>query len=270
MSEEKSLAVVKQQAVDFYGDDIPAVVVEDGQVLVPLRPICGFLGVQWSAQSKRVKRDPVLSGVAVSVSVMDTQGESPQHRTMTCLPLDFLNGWLFGISAARVSEDVRESLIRYQRECYRVLATALGRSAADSPQAATLLQVREMGLAIAKMAEEQLEFDRRMAATENRLDQAAVVVGDISKRLTTLEKRVAPGQPVTEEQASQLMQAVKTVAMELGQKSGRSEFQAVYAELYRKFGITSYKMLPATKFKAAIDWLTEWYRQITDSDEVPF
>ena len=38
---------------------------------------------------------------------------------MARLPVKFLPGWLFGISASRVEEDLREKLIRCQREsCY--------------------------------------------------------------------------------------------------------------------------------------------------------
>lgn len=43
---------------------------------------------------------------------------------MQYLPLDYLNGWLFGVNANRVKEGIRDNLIRYQRECYRVLADA--------------------------------------------------------------------------------------------------------------------------------------------------
>jgi hypothetical protein len=42
------------------------------------------------------------------------------------LRLDMLNGWLFGISAARVKPELRETLICYQRECFDVLARHFG------------------------------------------------------------------------------------------------------------------------------------------------
>ncbi len=112
---KNALVPIEQRAVIFYDDELTAVVVdENGRqvVYVPVRPICDYLGIQWAAQSKRIKRDPVLSQVAVSVSVMDTQGR--QRREMTCLPLDFLNGWMFGINASRIrDEQTREHLIRY-------------------------------------------------------------------------------------------------------------------------------------------------------------
>lgn len=52
---------------------------------------------------------------------------------MSCLPLKFLLGWLFGVSANRVKSEMREKIIRYQRESYDVLWEAFqeGRLTAD-------------------------------------------------------------------------------------------------------------------------------------------
>jgi hypothetical protein len=52
-----------------------------------------------------------------------TTGADGKQYEMVCLPLDYLNGWLFKINANRYKgDDRREVIIRYQRECYRVLA----------------------------------------------------------------------------------------------------------------------------------------------------
>ena len=57
--------------------------------------------------------------------------------------------------------------------------------------------------------------------------------------------------------------------MKLSETTGRNEYGGVYGELYRRFGITSYKLLPANRFQKAMDWLSAWYQNIAD-DEVPF
>ncbi|MFQ5400523.1 MAG: phage antirepressor N-terminal domain-containing protein [Anaerolineae bacterium] len=265
---EKALVPVEERTVVFYDDELTAVLVQEGdqtQVFVPLRPICKFLGVAWSPQRRRVNQNPILSEVVRSVTVTVT--EAGQRGQMLCLPLDYLNGWLFGINATRVKAEVRERLLRYQRECYRVLAQAFTArtAAADlSPSMATLVQVREMGRAIMQMAEEQMEFERRLSTTETRLERAAVIVGELGQRVASLEERVAPGKPVTEEQASQISQAVKAVALASPQKN----FGAVYGELYRKFGITSYKLLPAKRFDEAMKFLTEWHQSL--AGDAPF
>jgi hypothetical protein len=79
------------------------------------------------------------------------------------------------------------------------------------------------------------------------------------------------GRHVTPDQAMQISQAVKAVAIEMGKTTGRNEFGGVYGELYRRFGVTSYKEIPAAKFDDVMAWLGEWYRSLTDSsDELPF
>jgi len=267
MSDERALVPLEERTVIFYDDELTAVLVRVGseeQVFVPVRPLCDYLGVDWSAQRKRIVGDAVLSEAARSVAVTAT--EAGGRREMLCLPLDLLNGWLFGVSAARVKPEIRERLVRYQKECYRVLARAFVKepTAGDvSPTTATLLQVREMGRAIMQMAEEQMEFERRLTTTESRLERAAQVYGDLTRRVTTLEQKLAPGQAVTEEQASQISQAVKAVALALGKASGRNEFGGVYGELYRKFGVASYRMLPARKFQEAMRFLAEWHETVT-------
>jgi hypothetical protein len=263
---EKALVPVDQRQVDFYGDQIAAALADDGEVYIPLRPLCDFLGLDWSAQRQRLLRDPVLSDVAMSVVItttdMDPTSRRPRASAMLALPLDYLNGWLFGVSAGRVKPELRERVIRYQRECYQVLARAFGERPQPSAATSTLIQVREMGRAIMQLAEEQIEFERRLASTEGRLDKAATVVGDLAKRVSSLEQQVSPGNPVTEDQAMQISQAVKSVALAMPDKN----FGAVYGELYRKFGVTSYKLLPARRFEEAMRFLTEWHASLVGSE----
>ncbi|HFQ93127.1 MAG TPA: hypothetical protein ENK32_03890 [Anaerolineae bacterium] len=266
-----ALVPIEQRAVIFYDDELTAVVVDvDGRqvVYVPVRPICDYLGIQWAAQSKRIKRDPVLSQVAVSVSVMDTQGR--QRREMTCLPLDFLNGWMFGINASRIrDEQTREHLIRYQMECYRVLAdaflqdTAVGNWTTTSPETrAALEQIRQNALAVARLAEEQLRLGER-------LDKAAVIVGQHNRRITALEQRLAPNQAITDAQAADVAEKVKALAMFLtAQDNSKNHFQSIYNELYRRFRVTSYKTIRQEQYQAVLDFLDEWAAKLGDTKQL--
>ena len=89
------------------------------------------------------------------------------------------------------------------------------------------------------------------------------------QRLEAIESQLgASDRYITPDQAMQLSQAVKTVAMKLSKASSRNEYGGVYGELYRKFGITSYKQLPAAKFDLAMNWLNEWRENI--EGESPF
>lgn len=267
MSEESGLAVIEQKRVEFYGDEIVAIRAENGTVYVPVRPICDLLGIDWSGQRQRIMRDPVLSQVSMSVGVIttdiDLESRRPKTSHMLALPLDYLSGFLFGMSANRVKEDVRDRLIRYQMECYKVLSEAFfeGRLTPDTDFEVLLqtdspaAQAYKTFQALAKLARHQLILESRLDQHEVRLEQLESTIGD-------------PGRYITPDQASQISQAVKTVALKLGMQSGRNEYGAVYGELYRKFGITGYKQLPASKFQQAMNWLNEWRESIEGS--LPF
>ena len=102
--------------IDFHGDPLVAITDERG-VFVPLRPLVTGMGLDWSAQYRRVQRDAILAG---SVAIMATESD----RQAVCLPLDLVPGFLFRIDASRVAEAVRPKVLAYQRECFRVLADA--------------------------------------------------------------------------------------------------------------------------------------------------
>lgn len=257
---EKALVPLEERTVEFYGDEIKGVRVtrtpsERGEFYVPLRPLCDYLGISYTGQRERIERDAVLSSKLQSV-IIDTAG-GPQE--MQCLALDYLNGWLFGINANRINRKNRERVIRYQEECYRVLRDAFQGTSGSDP----LAQVEQLGQALITLAREQREFNNRLEDTEERVD-------DMDRRLIAVESRVAPGEPVTEEQAQHISQAVKAIAYKLSERSGRNEYGGVYSQLYAKFGITSYKLLPASRYDEAMAFLGEWWQQVAGTGDVPF
>ncbi len=48
------LTVVEQKEVTFYEDELTAVRADDGQIFVSLPSLCEALGIQTSAQTKRI------------------------------------------------------------------------------------------------------------------------------------------------------------------------------------------------------------------------
>ncbi len=123
MSDESTALVpIEEKRVNFYGDEITAVLVEVGgqrQISVPVRPICEYLGLTWSSQFMRMKRDEVLAEALSSVLIMRT--EVGQRYELTCLQLEFLPGWLLGL-APRVSVPI------YKPKSPAIAANATGSS----------------------------------------------------------------------------------------------------------------------------------------------
>lgn len=99
------------------GIDI-VVVEKDGEIYVPIKPICDAIGIDARAQREKIQSDEILSSTGVlSTSV----GGDGKEREMFCLSLKYVYGWLFTINPKNVAESARESVVRYRRECYDVL-----------------------------------------------------------------------------------------------------------------------------------------------------
>jgi len=264
---DKELIPFKQETVQFYDDEVPTVTIRD-TVYVPLKPICEQLGLDWSSQVKRLKRDIILNEVSMSVVITTTDinmdSRRPHTSEMIAIPLDYLNGFLFGINAVRVKDEIRDKVLMYQRECYRVLSRHFLQQEPTSP---TLLAVRNLGMAITQLAEEQIAFDRQLKQQGELVRETTIIVTAHDQRLEELEEAIASDAAVvTPDEAMQISQAVKTVAIAEGKRTGRNEFGATYGELYRKFGVTSYKQVPRSKFKHVMKWLNEWFISVSDDD----
>jgi len=283
MTDQPILEPVNERHIDFYGDDVTAVLVPTEvapQIYVPVRALCEYLGLSWSGQRERILRDPVLSEAVRSVRVTRTErGE----RDVLALPLDVLPGWLFGINAARVREELRDKIIRYQRECFRVLWNAFKEDILPPaghplvPAPTTSLTNAEMTLetlrALTHLAEQQVAFERKydadMAHMNQRMDKMGRFLVEAhartDERLAVLELRLSPDVPITDEQAGEISLAVKNVAAAM-EATGtvKNAYQRVYAELYRRESTGSYKNIRQGRYQAVLDWLHDWHQQVTN------
>jgi hypothetical protein len=124
--------------VEFLGKAL-TVITTDTQQLVAMRPICEGIGLDWQGQYERIKRDEVLQS---TVRVIPTVAADGKQRDLVCLPLDMLNGWLFGVEVKRCRQAIRPALIRYKRECYAALAAYWQKSPAPNAQADALVELR--------------------------------------------------------------------------------------------------------------------------------
>lgn len=87
MSESQALQPIDSRSVDFYGDEIVGVLVElagEQRIYVPLRPICRYLGLDWSAQYRRTQRDEVLADELRFVAMTPTNPQGGDPETLRC------------------------------------------------------------------------------------------------------------------------------------------------------------------------------------------
>ena len=110
---DKSLLPIDQRQIDFYGDELTAVLAEDKHVYVAIRHMCDALGLTVAPQTRRIKRDEILADGYQGVTVLVTPGG---RQTYGMLRADLVPMWLTGIRVASVREDLREKLTKFKKE----------------------------------------------------------------------------------------------------------------------------------------------------------
>lgn len=104
------------QVVKFNNQDVP-VFFHENKPYVAMKPICENIGLQWEAQYKKIQRNHILKQ---AMSMMDMPSKGGIQQTIA-LPIGYLNGWLLNVDVNRVKPEIKDTLIKYQLECYDVL-----------------------------------------------------------------------------------------------------------------------------------------------------
>ena len=108
---------ISTQTISFNNQSL-ITVEQGGNHYVAMKPICENIGLAWESQLLRIKRDDVLNSTMI---IMIIVAEDGKKREMICLPIEYLNGWLFGIDINRCKPEIRDTLIKYKKECYQAL-----------------------------------------------------------------------------------------------------------------------------------------------------
>ncbi|MEI9742738.1 phage antirepressor N-terminal domain-containing protein [Enterobacter ludwigii] len=97
---------------NFHGDKL-YIVEHKGEPYVVMRYIVEGMGLAWTAQHRRlVARFPTC----VIEMITQLPGDN-QRRSVTCLSLRKLPGWLMTLNANKVRAEIRDKVVRYQQEC---------------------------------------------------------------------------------------------------------------------------------------------------------
>lgn len=90
----------------------------DPKKLVPIKPICEALGIDYARQFQKLKDDEDLGPI---IGLTPTVAADGKIREMVCLPMEFIFGWLFTINPKNVKPEVQEAVRTYRMQCYHVL-----------------------------------------------------------------------------------------------------------------------------------------------------
>lgn len=127
------MPILTLKTVDFHNQSL-LTFEKDGVFYTAMKPICENIGLDWTAQRQRINRDEVLSQGAVMITTPTKGGE----QEMLCLPIQYLNGWLFGVDVSRVKAEIKDKIIMYKKECYQVLHDYWNKGVAVNPRRVTI------------------------------------------------------------------------------------------------------------------------------------
>jgi hypothetical protein len=249
------LAPLEQHTIMFYGKPLVVVRLPNGDPAVVLRYFCDNLKLALTGQIARVNRKKALAS-GLCYARIETSG-GPQ--VMAVLTLKVTPGWLFGIDASRVSEDMRPEIERYQAECVDVLYEWASSSRLAAPaslvpaesvtkpetpgQGASREQWRDYFLQMATFTDWQISVEEWQGSVENRLESLEALVPDILERL--------PPPTITARHQND----VKHYVIELGKATNKHP-QTIWSMVYTAFQVPTYKDLR----EADWDKIQQWFR----------
>jgi hypothetical protein len=104
--------ITQALAVSFHGAEL-FLVEHNDQPYTPMKPIVEGMGLDWASQFTKIKQ---RFATCIAEITMQLPGDS-QRRSVICLPLRKLAGWLYTVNAGKVKPEIREKVIQYQNEC---------------------------------------------------------------------------------------------------------------------------------------------------------
>ena len=102
-------------SIDFNGDKLQTLE-HEGVAYCVLRPVVENLGLSWHTQRNKIQKKYKFKVVR-----MNSFGKDNKNRSMLCIPVSKINGWLFSINPEKVRKDLKPALEFYQEECFKVL-----------------------------------------------------------------------------------------------------------------------------------------------------
>lgn len=122
--------------VPFYGDNL-YLVSHNGEAFTPMKPIVDSMGLAWAPQHEKLKQR--FGSTITEIVMVAADGK---NRSMTCLALRKLAGWLHTINVGKVRPELREKVARYQEECDDVLYQYWTSGEAKNPRKKTTVNER--------------------------------------------------------------------------------------------------------------------------------
>jgi hypothetical protein len=256
----------EQLPITLFEGVVLAVRGDNGLIYVGLRDLCAVLGLNHSAQRRRILLDEALHLTQFRVQ---TGG---QFRALDFLLLEDIPVWLMGVQEGRVGEQAQERFGYVKQYLVSAVQRAFAELSGlpDGPSSAIedLADLDRIDRAFAQLTEigrrqEELEASQERARSAFR-DLRALIT-EVRDRVQELERRakttLSPAQRGTIYQMVQqwgVARAEHDRTVKQGVAIRRS-----WAEVNAAFGVSTYTDLPAARYDEVVRYVKDKYRALT-------
>jgi len=253
---EPVLEPLEQHTIMFYGKPLVAVRLPDGTPAVVFNHLCENMGLERTAQVRRVRRKKATAKGFYSVRI-----ETPNRgqQVVNALTLQVTPGWLFGVDASRAAPEIREDIERYQDECmdvlYRWASTPRMEVPADLVPAEQIIKPEAPGQGASPQEwrtyhQQMIEFLDWQADVEAWRGQIDTRLGNLEAIVPDILKQIGPQRITTEHQT-----LVQFYVSKLSDATNKPH-ATIYAQLKTAFRVPRYDEIPES------DWprVEQWFR----------
>jgi antirepressor protein/ORF6C domain-containing protein len=257
----------------FYGTTIEVHMADDGHWYIRLDHMCEHLGLDSNSQRRRLQEHPAIGDRCIPIVIDTPYRDSIRKQEVWFLDIHVLHLWLGMIQVLKVREELRERLIRYQRDLAQSLwllyrSETFPKEILDEINASMSPADRQ----VAEIFEAAQQLRRKVDILNGHLDEElsrlGLVIGDLDNRLGAVETKIIGEETIHSQQAKQIQDMVSFVAdaLHLANKSKYSKstaHAAVHNEFKQQFQIHVYSALPASRFDDARTFLASWWQKLS-------
>lgn len=109
-------------------NDVDILLFKGEKELIPIKPICMALGIDFASQFQKIVIHPILRNVVYKEYMV---GADNKKRKMICMPLDHILIWLLSICYKNVNKDAIKPLLTTQMNLYYILYKRIQMSYVD-------------------------------------------------------------------------------------------------------------------------------------------
>lgn len=199
-------------------------------------------------------------GVAIMATPSGGKRSAGGTQTAVSLPLELLPGWLFGVTASKVKPELRDKIIRYQRECFRVLWRAFQAEAlAVMRPAVVTREVLESVLEAERTIYDQ-KLKKLKQEIDNKFDNAEIVLNFLM-RDKDKSFQSQTGHLITFEQQKTIRAKIAELVLQIPPPAPPTEDERhwqILKPVFIRFGVPNLDKLTKDQYDLVIAYLDGW------------